>query len=48
MNIIVTGGASYIGSHTVRFLKHAGFGVIVYDNFICGYRKAVETFINSY
>ena len=30
--ILVTGGAGYIGSHTVRQLGEAGYEVIVYDN----------------
>jgi len=45
MNILVTGGAGYIGSHTVRILKQAGFGVVVYDNFSRGHREAIEGFM---
>ena len=30
--ILVTGGAGYIGSHTVVELQQAGFGVVVLDN----------------
>lgn len=33
MNIIVTGGAGYIGSHTCLELLNAGFNVVVLDNF---------------
>ncbi len=33
-NILVTGGAGYIGSHTVVELQKAGYNVIVIDNFI--------------
>jgi len=32
MKIVVTGGAGYIGSHTVVELLHSGFDVIVIDN----------------
>ena len=32
-NILVTGGAGYIGSHTVILLIEAGYSVIVFDNF---------------
>lgn len=33
MNILVTGGAGYIGSHTCVELLNAGFDVVVLDNF---------------
>ena len=33
MNILVTGGAGYIGSHTCLLLLEAGYNVIVFDNF---------------
>lgn len=33
MNILVTGGAGYIGSHTCLELLSAGFDVVVLDNF---------------
>ncbi len=33
MKILVTGGAGYIGSHTVVELEHAGFQPIIVDNF---------------
>ena len=32
MNILVTGGAGYIGSHTVRALLRAGHKPIIVDN----------------
>ena len=32
-NIIVTGGAGYIGSHTVVELVKSGFNPIIIDNF---------------
>ncbi len=40
--ILVTGGAGYIGSHTVRELQRQGFDVVVFDNLIKGHRQAVE------
>ncbi len=39
--ILVTGGAGYIGSHTVRQLGEAGYEVIVYDNLSTGSAKAL-------
>lgn len=34
MNILVTGGAGYIGSHTCLALLEAGYNVIIADNFV--------------
>ena len=42
MNILVTGGAGYIGSHTVKQLLDAGHQVVVLDNFYSGHRWAVD------
>lgn len=42
--ILVTGGAGYIGSHTVRALRKAGFEVIIFDNLSTGHREAVKDF----
>jgi len=39
--ILVTGGAGYIGSHTVRHLLKAGHDVVVLDNLYSGHRWAV-------
>ena len=41
MNVLVTGGAGYIGSHAVRELLAAGHGVVVLDNLVKGHRAAV-------
>ena len=41
MNIMVVGGAGYIGSHAVRLLIAAGHQVTVYDNLSRGHRQAV-------
>ncbi|HEX7447893.1 MAG TPA: UDP-glucose 4-epimerase GalE [Pirellulales bacterium] len=40
MNILVTGGAGYIGSHAVRLLDLAGHRAWVYDNLSAGHRSA--------
>ncbi|PTM59153.1 UDP-glucose 4-epimerase GalE [Desmospora activa] len=42
MAILVTGGAGYIGSHTVRWLQEAGEEVVVLDHLRTGHRKAVQ------
>ncbi len=41
-NLLVTGGAGYIGSHTARALERAGYSVVIFDNFSRGHRQAVE------
>lgn len=41
MAILVTGGAGYIGSHTVKELLRHGHEPVVYDNLQTGHRKAV-------
>jgi UDP-glucose 4-epimerase len=40
-NVLVTGGAGYIGSHAVLALLDAGWKVAVIDNLITGFRWAV-------
>jgi UDP-glucose 4-epimerase len=42
MNVLVTGGAGYIGSHVVEELRRTGFTPIVYDNLSTGHAAAVS------
>jgi UDP-glucose-4-epimerase GalE len=41
-NVLVTGGAGYIGSHTCKELARRGYQPIVYDNLSQGHRWAVR------
>jgi UDP-glucose-4-epimerase GalE len=40
MNILVIGGAGYVGSHAARLLDRAGHDVWIYDNLVYGHRAA--------
>jgi UDP-glucose 4-epimerase len=42
VNILVTGGAGYVGSHTVQALEASGHQVLVVDNLVSGHRSAVR------
>lgn len=42
MKILVTGGAGYIGSHTVAELLKQGHEIIVFDNLVYGHKEAVD------
>lgn len=44
MKLLITGGAGYVGSHTVRKLKQAGHEVVVFDNLSSGHRDAIKDF----
>jgi UDP-glucose 4-epimerase len=41
-NILVTGGAGYIGSHTCLSLAEKGYKPVVYDNLVNGHREFVQ------
>jgi UDP-glucose-4-epimerase GalE len=42
MNVLVAGGAGYIGSHTCKRLKEAGHTAIIYDNLRVGHREVAQ------
>jgi UDP-glucose 4-epimerase len=42
MNVLVAGGAGYIGSHTVKRLKESGHNPVIYDNASRGHRVVAE------
>jgi UDP-glucose 4-epimerase len=42
MNVLVTGGAGYIGSHAVKILLERGYNISVIDNLSTGYIDAVD------
>ena len=43
-NILVIGGAGYIGSHMVRMLAKHGYKPVVFDNLSKGHREAVANY----
>jgi len=42
MKVLVTGGAGYIGSHTIILLIEAGYEVVIFDNFCNSSREAIS------
>ena len=49
-NILITGGAGYIGSHVAEVLVKKKYNVIVFDNLITGHKKLINKkaqFING-
>ena len=48
MNVLVTGGAGYIGSHAVKRLLETGYQPVVLDNLSNGHRHAVPESVPFY
>lgn len=46
ITILVTGGAGYIGSHTVLALQKKGYNVIVFDNLVYGHPELIKNIPN--
>ncbi len=42
MSILVTGGAGYIGSHTVILLIEAGYDIVIFDNFCNASKESIN------
>ncbi|MSO83318.1 MAG: UDP-glucose 4-epimerase GalE [Acidobacteria bacterium] len=38
--VLVTGGAGYVGSHSAKALRLAGYGAVIFDNLSAGHREA--------
>ena len=41
-NILVVGGAGYIGSYMAKYLSKSGYTPVVLDNLVCGHREAAK------
>lgn len=41
-DVLVVGGAGYIGSHMCKMLAQKGYQPVVLDNLVCGHRQAVK------
>ena len=48
MNILLTGGAGYIGSHTALSLIDNGHSVTVIDNLITGNKALIPSKVKHY
>ena len=46
--VLVTGGAGYVGSHSVKALAAAGADVVVYDNLSAGHPEAVDRLARAF
>ena len=42
LNVLITGGAGYIGSHVSELLINKNWKVFIYDNLVTGYEKLIN------
>ncbi len=42
VNVLITGGAGYVGSHTAKALRGAGFTPVILDNLATGHAATVK------
>ena len=47
MNVIITGGAGFIGKHLTNYLLEKGFAVTVFDNFSNSKKKSITSFVDD-
>ncbi len=47
MNIVVTGGAGFIGSHLIERLLHRGDTVVCVDNYFTGQKKNIAPYLEN-
>ena len=47
-SVLVTGGAGYVGSHTVMRLAAAGYDVVVYDDLSAGHAETVDAVAGAF
>lgn len=42
MPILITGGAGYIGSHTVKYFQEKNEEIVVVDNLQSGHKESIQ------
>ena len=47
MNILITGGAGFIGSNAAHYFSNKGYNVIVLDNLLSGFYENIEDLVKA-